>query len=98
MAIPRKEPVKANLLKDIAELPKFKLVGLSCALFCSSLGLYYYFSDYRKHIKRIEHIREVERVRGLPGTRPVNQDPRGTARPFSRDYGLDFDAKKAQDS
>jgi hypothetical protein len=44
------------------------------------------------------YIREVERIRGLEGTRPYNQDPVGTARPFTNNYGLDFDTKQSKDS
>ncbi len=54
MAIPRKAAVKPSLRQAILNLPKRQVFSLGMVFFFSSFGLYYLFSDYRKHIRRIE--------------------------------------------
>jgi uncharacterized membrane protein len=100
MGIPKKKVENfagaRNIVKTIPIAVKspgfFKLYMV---LTVSSLGVYWFFSDYRKYIKNNILIKEIEGVRrnsNLQSTYAI--DNPGTTKKFKDSYGLDFDTEK----
>jgi len=98
MGIPRKKvetgflPKFKSVILSIPDLPKGKLIRLTCGLMFGLYGTYYMMSDYRKYINRNLQVRQIEKIRQSVSVTEIQ--PASCSKPFSDDYGLDFDKKK----